>query len=239
MKSPVFPLSCCLAFLALPALAAPLGSQLTYHGSLSHDGQPASGAFDLRLALFGAEEGGLAVAPEVISENVPVAGGLFSTTMDFGTVPFKGDAVWLEVSVRPGGTEEPFVTLTPRQPLRPVAHALYAVESGTVPDGSISGGKLADGQVVRSVGGLTDHVYLLAGSNIIVSQEGSALTISATVTEGPPRPEGPQGPAGEQGPKGDTGDEGPVGPQGPEGPQGDKGTGLAWRLRSGRRLCPR
>jgi hypothetical protein len=212
MKLLVLPLSCCLAFLALPALAAPLGSQLTYQGRLSHDGEPANGAYDLRLALFDAEEGGIAIAPEVISQNVPVANGLFTTTMDHGTGPFKGEAVWLEVSVRPGGTEEPFVTLVPRQPLRPVPHALYALESGTVPDGSIIGGKLADGQVVRSVGGLTDHIHLLAGSNIIVSQEGNALTISATVTKGPPGPAGPPG------------------PQGPEGPEGPPGSADAWSL---------
>ena len=49
-----------------------------------------------------------------------------------------------------------------------------------IQDGSITGAKIADGQMVRSINALRDEVLLEAGSNVNVAQVGNTITISAT-----------------------------------------------------------
>jgi hypothetical protein len=56
----------------------------------------------------------------------PVSDGLFTVELDFGSDIFSGDALWLEVSVAPGGGD--FTTLSPRQPLNAAPYALYALD---------------------------------------------------------------------------------------------------------------
>jgi hypothetical protein len=77
---------------------------------------------------------------------------------------------------------------------------------------------------LASLNGLTGNVTLQAGANITITPDGAnALTISATVAEGPAGPrglQGPAGPTGPQGPIGLTGSHGPTGPPGPPGPPG-------------------
>jgi hypothetical protein len=229
MKPFLFALFGSIVASTLTLAAAPLGFELRYQGSLATDGQPSNGMYDLRLSLYDAEEAGNLKGPTLTKENVVVNQGRFVTTMDFGSASFGGDAVWLELGVRPGGSEEPFVTLVPRQPLLPVPYALHALRASTVPDGSVTGQKLGTGQVVRSVNGLTDHIVLLGGSNVVVSLEDDGLIVSATVNEGPPGPMGPEGVPGPKGDPGETGSPGAQGPQGipgpvgPEGPQGPSG----------------
>jgi hypothetical protein len=46
-------------------------------------------------------------------------------------------------------------------------------------DGSVTGAKIASGQTVRSLNGLTDNVSLQAGANISISAAGSVMTISS------------------------------------------------------------
>jgi hypothetical protein len=117
-------LSCLFAGLALPLLAAPLDSSMHYQGSLSMNGQPATGTFDLRLTLYDAEERGAPLGPTLTNANVSATEGLIRTTMDFGAEVFDGSALWLEVEVRPGGSEESFVTLSPRHPLLAVPYSI-------------------------------------------------------------------------------------------------------------------
>lgn len=217
MKGYLTLLSGGFAMVVLPLLAAPLDSSINYHGSLSKNGEPANGAYDLLLTLYDAEEGGALIGPTLTNANVTVAEGSFRTEMDFGAEAFNGSARWLEIGVRLNGSEETFVTLSPRQALSAVPYALYALQSETVPDGSVTMEKLAIGQVVKSLNGLTDQIELAAGSNIAVTQQGGTLTVAATVSEGPQGPPGPQGA------------EGPQGEIGPAGPAGEPG--LNWRGR--------
>ena len=80
-------------------------------------------------------------------------------------------------------------------------------------DGAVTGNKIADGAVVRSVNGLQDDLTLAAGSNITITPLGNTLTIASSGG----------GPAGPKGDKGDPGDTGPAGATGAAGPKGDKG----------------
>src|SRR5580700_3824294 len=100
---------------AHPALAAALGSFLisiqagfaqgtafTYQGRLQNNGAPASGSFDLTLALFNAASSGSQVGSTLTNLDVGVTNGLFTITADFGAI-YNGAAYWLQIGVRTNG----------------------------------------------------------------------------------------------------------------------------------------
>ena len=142
-----------------------LGTSFTYQGKLTDGGAPANGNYDVRFILYDAESGGSQVGNTILKTNVPVTNGLFTVDLDFGTtlviptpspaaspspsvsptvtaVPtpiavnvFDGNARWLEIAVRPGGSSNSPTVLSPRQVVSPVPYALYAKAAGgfTVP----------------------------------------------------------------------------------------------------------
>jgi formylglycine-generating enzyme required for sulfatase activity len=110
---------------------------LRYQGRLSDASGPAHGNYDLRFALFASLMTGQPVAGPLTNLAVTVSNGLFTTTIDFGANVFGESARWLEVGVRPAGSSEDFVTLTPRQALTPVPYSLHTLRAeslvGTLP----------------------------------------------------------------------------------------------------------
>jgi len=114
-------------------LQGALGTAFTYQGRLMDGGGAAEGSYDLRFALFDAASGGLPVGSAVTREDVPVADGLFSVTLDFGAAAFTGGARYLEVAVRPGASTGAYTTLSPRQALTVAPYALYASAAGARP----------------------------------------------------------------------------------------------------------
>lgn len=118
----------CLALTA--AAQTPLGSEFTYQGRLKRAGQPYTGSADVQFQLYDAATWGTLVAGPVVSGNVAVADGLFTTTVDFGAGAFTGDARWLEVAVRAPSGSGAYATLSPRQSLTVTPHAQYAASSG-------------------------------------------------------------------------------------------------------------
>jgi hypothetical protein len=109
------------AFAQLPA-----GTSFTYQGRLEDAGSPASGSYDFEFRLFNAAVGGAPVGAVLDRPGVAVAAGLFTVDLDFGPGVFAGDALWLEVAVRPagGGT---FTTLSPRQRTSGAPYAIHAL----------------------------------------------------------------------------------------------------------------
>lgn len=124
------PNSCAFVFAALlwallpPAVA--IDSVITYQGRLSDAGQAANGAYDLRFTLQ--DEAGQAIGAPVTLEDVEVAGGLFTVTLDFGFAPFDGEDRWIEIAVR--RDDAPFTTLAPRTRLTATPYALHAAQAG-------------------------------------------------------------------------------------------------------------
>jgi hypothetical protein len=104
---------------------AAMGTAFTYQGKLNDGGGPANGDYDFEFKLYDVDSGGTALATVAV-DDVTVADGLFTVQLDFGSDAFTGDARWLEIGVRPGSSSGVYTTLTPRQPLTPVPHALYA-----------------------------------------------------------------------------------------------------------------
>jgi hypothetical protein len=110
-------------FLTLPVAIAqePLGTGFTYQGRLMEGGAPAEGQYDFVFRLYDALAGGNQIGSDVVIDDWPVAGGLFTVELDFGVSAFLGEARWLDISVN--GTP-----LSPRQPVKAAPYALYALD---------------------------------------------------------------------------------------------------------------
>jgi hypothetical protein len=128
--------------------------------------------YDLKVQLFDAPTNGLALS-QVFTQSVQVVNGLFNLPLPFEPVSMAdGSARWLDLAVRPTGSNTSFTALSPRLPLSPSPQALYAFSAGTV-------ASLGTGQAVTRLNGLTDAVTLQAGSGIILGTNGNTLTITA------------------------------------------------------------
>lgn len=104
-----------------PPPPPPIPFNVTYQGRLDIAGVPAEGTVDLRFQLFDAPTSGSSVGDAIDRTDVPVFGGVFSTTLDFSPSFFE-DSRWLQVSVlESGGTVSP---LLPRQPITSAPTAL-------------------------------------------------------------------------------------------------------------------
>ncbi|HEY3855602.1 MAG TPA: hypothetical protein VGO67_14520 [Verrucomicrobiae bacterium] len=103
------------------------GTAFSYQGQLMNNGQAASGNYDITFTLFAYSQYGFPVGPVLTNIDTPVSGGLFSTTLDFGTV-FNGSTYWLEIAVRTNGNGY-FTTLEPRQLLTPVPYAVFSANA--------------------------------------------------------------------------------------------------------------
>src|SRR4051794_17875225 len=141
LNSPTTLLIFLLSTINYPLSTRGQGTAFTYQGRLNDGAYPANGTYDLRFAIYDALANGNAIANPVTNAAVPVAGGLFNTTLDFGSV-FTGTNYWLEIAVRTnaGGA---FSALTPRQQLTPTPYAIMANSAGNLlgvlPAGQLSG----------------------------------------------------------------------------------------------------
>ncbi len=111
------------------ASAAPLGTAFTYQGRLVDGGNPATGIYDLRFAIYDAGVSGNPVGGLVTNSATGVTNGLFTVTLDFGEV-FDGSSRWLEIAARTNGAAS-FTTLAPRQALTPTPYAVYSANAGS------------------------------------------------------------------------------------------------------------
>jgi hypothetical protein len=171
MKIKTTPLVTALALLALSTLNPQLstcraqGTAFTYQGRLNGGGSPLNGLYDFRFKLFADPLGNTQVGANYFSTNIPVAGGLFVTTIDFGAGLFNGSNYWLEVDVRtnnPPNTAN-YTQLTPFQALTPTPYAVFANTASNV-SGTIS---------AAQINGVVANVNLP-----------SSPTVSGTVTAG-------------------------------------------------------
>jgi hypothetical protein len=132
------------------------------------------------LILFDAASAGTQVGPVATREDVVVANGLFTVTVDFGAV-FAGSKRWLQLGVRPGSSTGTFVPLAPRQELAPSPNAVWSASAASAVvatsfSGSLSGNVSGTqgATVVGTVGGQT------ASSVASATQSVGAATSSNT-----------------------------------------------------------
>jgi hypothetical protein len=102
----------------------------TYQGRLNTSGSPANDLYEISFGLYDRATNGNQIATAITLAPVPVTNGLFTAALDFGAGAFTGADRWLEISVTVFGTDQPVVTLQPRQPVTPAPYALYAANAG-------------------------------------------------------------------------------------------------------------
>jgi hypothetical protein len=128
-------------FNLLPAIAHAQGTAFIYQGHLLDNGQPASGIYDLRFAIYDSTTNGNLIAEPMTNTAVGVSNGLFAVSLDFGNV-FNGNPRWLEIGVHTNGGGV-FTTMIPRQPLLPTPYAITAGSAsnllGNLPAAQLSG----------------------------------------------------------------------------------------------------
>ena len=134
MKTCIRTLFIALELLTLSSLNSQLSTAFaqgttafTYSGRLNDSGGPANGSYDLCFTLYDAMTNGDAIAA-LTNTATGVTNGLFSATLDFGSV-FNGSNYWLELAVRTNGGAA-FTALAPRQPVVPTPYALYSANAG-------------------------------------------------------------------------------------------------------------
>jgi len=131
-------------------------SEFTYQGSLSDGGAPANGVYDLKFELFDDPTAGSS-SGAVTKMATFVSNGLFAVQLNFGSGPFDGTDLWLEISTVTNGGGA-FDTLSPRQQITSVPYAIKAawvdadgvtgtIGSAQIASGAITSSKLAGGSV--------------------------------------------------------------------------------------------
>lgn len=108
-----------------------MGTAITYQGRFTSGGSPANGVYDFEFRLFDTLTGGNQVGSTVTKDDLSVSDGYFTTSLDFGSGVFTGDARWLQIAVRPGAETGVYTVLTPRHELTPTPYTLYTNAQGT------------------------------------------------------------------------------------------------------------
>ena len=108
------------------------GTAFTYQGRLTDNGNPADGTFDMQFKLFNLVSGGTQQGSTITNPMVQVENGVFSVQLNFGACAscFNGAARFLEISIRPAGSPDPYTVLSPRQPITSAPYAMRAADAG-------------------------------------------------------------------------------------------------------------
>jgi hypothetical protein len=157
---------------------------LTYQGLLKDGGINANGTYDLRFRLYDAVVGGSQPGPTVCVDNVAVADGRFTVTIDLGQQYATTAARFLEIeSRRDTGLScanlSGFTILSPRQPVTATPMASHAKSAFALdaPDGSPLGAVIVDnaGNVGMGIGVPGARLHLLG--NVGGASPGEGLRI--------------------------------------------------------------
>jgi hypothetical protein len=106
--------------------AVPMGPAFTYQGRLIDANSAADGLYDFQFKLHDDPCDDSQVGSDVNKPDVEVSDGYFTVDLDFGSEVFDGNAVWLQIGVRPGEVNDPngYTMLSLRQRVMPTPYAL-------------------------------------------------------------------------------------------------------------------
>jgi hypothetical protein len=181
-----------LVLLLIATTARAQTTAFTYQGRLSDGGTPANGNYDLQFTLWDSLDGGIQIGPAQALSSIPVSGGIFTVTLDFGASAFPGADRFLAISVRPGGGAGAFTDLLPRQRITSTPYAVRsfnAAAADTAINATQLGGVTAANYVQTNDSRLTDARAPTAGSsnyiqNTTSPQLSSNFNISGNGTAG-------------------------------------------------------
>ena len=115
-----------ICLVVAPVSSSAQNSAFTYQGQLLDAGQAANGSYDFQFRLADAAANGNYLGATLTNAPVPVANGLFTVAMDFGSGVFNGPPRWLEIGVRSNGNGSAYTVLNPRQLLAGTPYATFA-----------------------------------------------------------------------------------------------------------------
>ena len=106
--------------------AEPMSSAFTYQGHLYDNNDVANDFYDFQFKLYDSNNGPGQIGSDVNVPDIDVIDGYFTVELDFGSSVFDGNAVWLDIGVRPGDMNDPndYTTLSPRQAVTPTPYSL-------------------------------------------------------------------------------------------------------------------
>ena len=153
---------------------ADVPSSFTYQGVVQDaSGNPLSdGTHSFRFRLFPLANAFNPIWEETLSLNT--VNGLFNATLG-ETVPFVQSPwnapfdtkYWLGVALDGG---EDIIRV-------PLNSSPYALRAGALDDGTVTGSKIVNGNVVRSLNGLHDDLVLQGANGVSVSSTGNTITV--------------------------------------------------------------
>jgi len=175
MKKIIFLLA--FIFFAVQLCLAQIPKTISYQGILKNaDGTSVTdGTYSITFKLYDISTEGTPLWTE--KQSLTVNAGIFNHILGSINpleIPFDKQ-YWLGIIIGDG------IELKPRMKL---ASSAYSLNAASVADNSVTGSKIADGNVVRSINSLTENVTLAGGDNITISQSENTLTISSEGTSG-------------------------------------------------------
>ena len=230
---------------AMPGAAQSTATPIS--GRLSDTNGAANGSYDLTFTLFHTNQRGTAMAGPVTNSAIVVSNGVFETSVDFGAGAFNGTNSWIELGVRPTGSNVDFAALSPRQAVTPVPVALYALSAGSGNAG-LAGTNGANGlngtnglagtngtNGLDGTNGVAGTAATVAITNTITADSASLASVTNlgtsssailqfSIPQGLPGTNGLSGTNGATGPQGNAGTAGANGANGTNGVAGANGT---------------
>jgi hypothetical protein len=170
-------------------LASAQTTEFTYQGKLNDGSLPANANYDFEFRLFDVASGGTAI---VVQQRLGVAvtNGIFTVSLDFGSDGFRSSPRFLEILVKPAGSPNPFLDLSPRQPITSAPYSIRSLNSttaDTATDSTQLGGIAANQYVQTTDTRLSDDRNPLPNSpnyiqNTNSPQASSNFNVSGTGT---------------------------------------------------------
>lgn len=180
-----------LIFIMYGAVAAPLETTISYQGELIESGVLANGDYDFEFRLFDVVSGGSEIASTITVDGLAVTDGVFTALIDFGSAPYDGTQLWLQIGVRPGVSVAAYDTLLPRQKVTAAPYALYAegvalnaIGSSQIDNGSVAAVDVDSSQIqFRVVGSCSagSSIRSISASGSVVCEDDTGLDLSGVL----------------------------------------------------------
>ena len=135
-------------------------------------GASANGNYDLQFTLKNSLTAGSTVGTPQAVSPVTAVNGIFSVTLDFGSLSFDGSDRWVELAVRPAGSVTSYTVLAPRQRLTATPYALRALNATNL-TGTVAAGNIANGTITGA---------MIGDNSVGSTQLASGLALSGTTT---------------------------------------------------------